>query len=301
MAVNKYLQLLTMLAVVALFLSCKKEEETVPPSYSIPANTKYYDNPPYPVDADTLHILALGNSFSNDAMTYIDTLIKASGIDEGRLCLYEAAMRAASFDTWIKTYRDKTPLDMVRRAGKVTMANQGTLPQLLNQPWDVIIVQQVSNKSYVWSSYTSLKEYVELITSSCPNKKVCLAFQLVWSHTPDEMPRVLRDNITCCQYMSRLYGIDVIIPTGTAIQLARATYLNDDSYMTRDNWHLNTGIASYIASCTWYEKLFTPVFDVPVADVSSIILPGYSEADMLLARQCAERAIQNPYIWKYEQ
>lgn len=298
------LRFLPLFMVAFLFLACEKDENWMPYGqfdYStledgISADTKYYENPPYPKDADTLRILAIGNSFSTDAMTYMDALVKASGIDANRLCLYETSMGGASFDTWTETFHNKSAVALRRITGGVTMTSQGTLSQLLNQPWDVIVVQQASDLSYVWSSYATLREYVELITTTCPNKRVCLAFQLVWSHTPKEMPYVLQGNIACCQKMSQRYGIDVIIPTGTAIQLARGTRLNDGLYMTRDNWHLNTGMACYIASCTWFESLLRPVFGIPIVGNTAKPQNDYTEADILLGQQCAERAVLQPYI-----
>ena len=300
---NKLRSILLLIGVF-LFLSCEKESywpfgqfDNTTLNDGIPDDTKYFENPPYPKDADTLRILAIGNSFTTDAMSYIDALVNASGIDVNRLCLYVASKGSASFDTWIEKYYDETPVNLLPITGTVPMTTQGTLVQLLNQPWNVIVVQQVSNLSYIWSSYTCLKDYVELITSSCPNKEVCLAFQLAWSHTQDEMPHVLQGNVACCQKMSQRYGIDVIIPTGTAIQLARKTHLNDASYMTRDHWHLHPGIACYIASCTWYETLFRPVFGIPVVGNTAKPLYDYSESDILLGQQCAERAVLHPYEW----
>lgn len=289
-----------LLFVSLLFFSCEKEDEWGNFNYGtldddIENDVCYFNNPPYPADADTLRILAIGNSFTSDATTYIDDLVKASGIDEGRVCLYEVTKGGASFNTWIDIYHDGTAVTLQRKAGKVSMAVQGTLAQVLNQPWNVIVVQQVSNMSYIWSSYVSLKEYVEIITSSCPNQKVCLAFQLTWSHKPDEMPYVLQGNIACCQKMSQRYGIDVIIPTGTAIQLARGTSLNDEAYMTRDHWHLHQGMACYIASCTWFETLLRPVFGVSVVGNDARPQGDYSDEDVLLGQRCAERAVLSPF------
>ena len=298
------LRFLPLIVMTFLFLACEKDEDRTP--YAQPADSplddaanggsKYYQNPPYPVNADTLRVLAIGNSFTTDAMTYLDTIVKVAGINADRLCLYKAHKGGASFDTWIEAFHNESAVSLERITGGVTMTSQGTLSQLLNQPWDVIVVQQASNLSYVWSSYASLKEYIALITTSCPNKSVCLAFQLVWSHTPDEMPHVLQGNVACCQQMSQEYGIDVIIPTGTAIQLARGTRLNDDSYMTRDNWHLNTGMACYIASCTWFESLLRPVFGIPIVGNTAKPQNDYPEADILLGQQCAELAVLHPYI-----
>lgn len=308
LVMSQLFRLLFLLAVGVLFLSCNKEDEFPHGNFNydslsdgIPDSVKYFENPPYPIDADTLRILIIGNSFSSDAMTYMDTLVKASGIDEGRVCLYEACESRASLTTWTEIFHHEKTVTLQHRAGRAAMSTEGTLPQLLNQSWNVIVVQQVSNYSYVWSSYATLKEYVELITSSCPNKNVCLAFHLTWSHRPSEMPYVLQGNIACCQKMSQRYGIDVIIPTGTAIQLARGTRLNDAAYMTRDQWHLNLHIASYIASCTWFEALLRPVFGVPVVGNASRPQRYYSEADILLGQQCAEQAVLHPYESEWEQ
>lgn len=296
--------LMFLLAASVLFFSCEKDTETGELENETSEDTptedvRYYKNPPYPVDADTLRILAIGNSFSLDGMTYVDALVKSAGIDEKRLCLYEATKAGASFSTWLSVLKSEEAVNIWRKAGKVKMKDVGTLPQLLAQPWDVIIVQQVSNQSYKWETYSCLKEYVDFITSSCLNPNVCFAFQLVWSHTPDEMPHVLQGNIACCEKMSKEIGIDVIIPTGIAIQLARGTTLNDDAYMTRDNWHLNRGMACYIASCTWFETLLRPVFGIPVVGNTAKPDGDYSDADILLGQQCAERAVKNPYaeVW----
>mgnify|MGYP002858860844 CR=1 FL=1 len=230
----------------------------------IPDDVCYFTNPAYPTDADTLRILAIGNSYTEDATTYLDSLVIHAGIDPQRVCLYQAVTASATFETWVNIYTSDSSVTLTRRVGKVKMLEHGTLQELLRQPWNVIVVQQASNQSYVWSSYLYLKPFVELITSNCLNPQACLAFQLVWSHTQSEMPYVLQGNIACCQKMIRRYGIDVIIPTGTAIQLARSTTLNAPLYMTRDRWHLHQGIACYIASCTWFQTLFTPVFSTSV-------------------------------------
>jgi hypothetical protein len=293
------------LFIIFIFFSCEKDDtEELPKQFDrstledgIADDVCYFNNPPYPVDADTLRILAIGNSFTDDAMTYIDALVKASNIDDSKLCLYEASKGGASLDMWIDYFNSDTNIYLRHITGKIQMDSQGTMSQLLAQPWDVIVIQQVSNLSYLWSSYSYLKEYIEIINSACTNKKVCLAFQLVWSHTQAEMPYVLQGNVACCQKMTQRYGIDVIIPTGTAIQLARETNLNDALYMTRDRWHLNLGIASYIASCTWFEALLRPVYGIPVVGNTAKPEGDYSENDILLGQKCAEQSVQHPYYY----
>ena len=45
----------------------------------------------------------------------------------------------------------------------------------------------------------------------------------------------------------------LLIPCGTAIQLARQTKLGDT--MCRDGYHLNYTYGRYTAACVWYEIL----------------------------------------------
>ena len=68
------------------------------------------------------------------------------------------------------------------------------------------------------------------------------------------------------------YGIDLIIPYGTAVQNLRMTSINaadpvdstkknDFSY---DGTHLTSGIGDYVAACAYFEALFAPRYDVTV-------------------------------------
>lgn len=47
--------------------------------------------------------------------------------------------------------------------------------------------------------------------------------------------------------------IEFVIPSGTAIQNARTTFLGDN--FNRDGYHLDLGIGRYTAACTWLEAL----------------------------------------------
>lgn len=264
----------------------------------IPDDVRYYANKPYPTDSDTLRILAIGNSFTEDATQYLNQMVEVSGIDPKCLCIYTTTIGGAGFSTWIDNYNSHKTINITRVAGEYDMHAAGSLADVLPLKWDVIVVQQASDKSYLWNSYNSLREYVDLLVSQCGNKDVCLVFQLVWSHTTSEMPYVLQGNIACCQKMMKRYGIDVIIPTGTAIQRARNTEINDNRYLTRDNWHLNYGIGRYIASCTWFEALLKPVFNISVIGNTTLPEGDYTATQAQIAQQCAIEACANLFLWE---
>lgn len=254
-----------------------------------------YINPQYPVDVDTLRILAIGNSFSFNSLNYIESLIDSSHIDKKKICIYDVHIESATFNTWIMQFENNTQLVLSNRTSDKRMQVKGTISQLVSQNWDVIVIQQASDYSNIWSSYRDLKKLIPEIINNCPNKKLCLAFQLVWSHKESEMPSLLDENIMCCKKMIKTYGIDVIIPTGTAIQLARGTSLNDGMYLTKDNWHLNDGIGNYIAACTWYETLITPVFHESIIGNNAMPIGNYSKEQILLGQRCAYQAVLSPY------
>ena len=260
----------------------------------IPDSVRYHFNPKYPVRTDSLRILAIGNSFTEDAMQYMDAMVKASGIDISRICVSTLTEGSSNFETWLnKDYENKV-FSLNRVTGTAVMQHEGKLRELLHQNWDVIVVQQSSTLSYDWKSFAYLKGLEEKLLMYCTNPGLCLAFQLVWSHDHSEMPYVLEGNIACCKKMMNRYGIDLIIPTGVAIQNARDTRLNDDMYLTRDYWHLNKGMARYIATATWFESLFKPVFNVTVMDNSCQPDGKNAYDDIVLAKQCVIKAVTDP-------
>ena len=57
--------------------------------------------------------------------------------------------------------------------------------------------------------------------------------------------------------------IDIIIPTGTAIQNLRSLKQNDNDY-TRDGFHLDYKMGRYTAACTWVQALIAPAFDTSI-------------------------------------
>lgn len=304
MKISKYVVFLTFFSVI---FSCSDNEEEHYVKHfdystledSIPDSVRYHVNPSYPVRLDSLRILAIGNSFTDDAMQYMNRMVNDAGIDNDLLTICSLTEGSSTFKTWVSKDFESTVVQFRTDAGNAVMKTKGTIHEILNQNWDLIVIQQSSDQSYKWESFSYLKNLEDKLLACCPNKSVCLGFQLVWSHSKEEMPHVLEGNIACCEKMIQRYGADVVIPTGVAIQNARNTSLNDSKYLTRDDWHLNKGIARYIATATWFERLIRPVFDVSVIDNACMPEGVYSEVDVMIARQCAIKAIANPFVFEY--
>lgn len=261
-----------------------------------------------------LKVLAIGNSFVDEPMAYFDILVRASGIDRNQLCVYSAVKSSASLEYWATTCENGDSVNLTRRTGGVTMPLlRAPLKELLEQDWDVVTLQQVStlsqNPKYI-SPY--LPYLVNQIRKHCPNKDVVIAWQQIWSAW-DEVNGVEKsyedwENINQVVELTEHYGIDMIIPTGTTIQNARATELNTPHGITRDGKHLAYGVGRYLAACAWFEALIAPVYGVSVVgntavhaitetEQSSSTYEAVSVTDenRTLCQQCAAAAVNSPF------
>ena len=87
----------------------------------------------------------------------------------------------------------------------------------------------------------------------------------------------------------RAPSVEFVIPTGTAVQNARSSYLGDT--LNRDNKHLNFGLGRYIAAMTVAASL-----GCPVEKISSFKLPETaSSLHLPLVKASVEDAIDNPF------
>ena len=108
-----------------------------------------------------------------------------------------------------------------------------------------------------------LNEMLSVIKEHQPN--AVIGFYLVhslWDHHKNnkEGSSYERWKLICSATKSfqEEYGIDFIIPYGTAIENLRSSSLNNEYDLTRDGLHLAYGLGRYAAACCYYESLITP-------------------------------------------
>ena len=238
-----------------------------------------YKNSPLPTlsDVSEIKILAIGNSYTIDGVEYLDEIASASTIDRTKFAVYQCVLSSGSLTDWVDLYETDGTTRADRKAGlALASVTSGTLKQILSQEWDIIVLQQVSGDAIDYSTFNpSLRKLIGYIRENCTNQKVCIAWQLVWAYNSsygNPPYGINRYNAICnvCKQMIMDNGIDVIIPTGTAIQNARNTSLNTEHELTRDNTHLSYGVGRYVAACTWFCRLLTPIFNVPILGNSAV-------------------------------
>lgn len=213
---------------------------------------------------DTLQILTVGNSFSDDTMQYVYKIAADLGVENivlGNLyiagCSLEMHHQNAKYDTSMYEYRLNTADEWVTTPGtKFSTA-------LTSQDWDFISLQQVSGRSGIEQSYGHLEGLIEKVKELCPNATLCWnmtwAYQQNSTHTDfwlyGRSQQTMYDQIVSVVNSKIVPNADLtlISPTGTAIQNARTSYLGDT--LTRDGYHLSKDVGRFIAGLTFFKAL----------------------------------------------
>ena len=230
------------------------------------------DNCSLPDNGDTLRVLAIGNSFTDDPTFYLGDIVEASGIDEKKLCVYVATVGGTDLDYWRSVYESGGRCRLRRVAGCDTVVvREGSLSEVVGQDWDVVVLQQLSTKSGDYVTYNpSLRRLMEKVRRDCPNDSVAFVWQETWSwwkdygaEGPTEGGGAEDIAMAVCQMVEN-EGIDIVIPSGEAVQMAREAKIDTVKSMTIDGRHIGRGAGRYLLACTWYESLVAPVFGVSV-------------------------------------
>jgi len=264
----------------------------------------------------TIKILCIGNSFSQDATQYIYDIAQSAGVTViiGNLyssgCSLERHWKNAESNYSAYTYYKWTSPDMQ------TTENQTIKAAVLDEKWDFITFQQFSGDSGFYSTFQPyLNELTGYVKKLSPNSK--LALNMTWAYASDSTHEYFasyRNNQKSMYYSivdaynQAIIGtdIDIIIPCGTAIQNARTNpYLNAvDDDLTRDGFHLNTGIGRYIAGLTFFQTLIVNQESINkdlFTDVSFIPDTTDSNEDLAyLAKIAVMDAVKNPFRITYD-
>ncbi|MDD5933369.1 MAG: DUF4886 domain-containing protein [bacterium] len=233
----------------------KKDEET-PPVEEVPEWNK----------DETLKILTIGNSFSDDAMEYIANIALDLGIKNVKLgnlyiggCSLNKHYNNAIKDLAAYEYRTNDGSGWQNKTG--TSISQA----LEDEDWDFISLQQNSGDSGISDSYSPyLEDLIEYLAYSA-NENAKFVFHMTWAYqqnsTHQEFVKYNKNQIT--MYEAIVNAVDEkvrsnpditqVIPVGTAIQNARTSFVGDT--LTRDGYHLTMDFGRYVAGLTFVKKL----------------------------------------------
>ena len=250
--------------------------------------------------ANVIKILAIGNSFSEDAAeSYIDDLAKSDGVD---VIIGNMYIGGCSLETHWNNANANTPAYSYRKivnGVKTTVGSKTLQEAITDESWDYISFQQVSQYSGKYITYfpylPNLLNYVKNLATN-PNVQYCLHRTWAYSETSthseydyyQKNQKIMYDSIVAATNKAAdKVGINIIIPAGTAIQNGRSSYIGDN--FNRDGYHLSLGLGRYTAACTWYEKLLGK------SVINNTFIPsGVTASEAKIAQNAAHYALQIP-------
>ena len=217
-----------------------------------------------PLNAKLIKVLAIGNSFSQDAVEqYLYELARAQG---DSLVIGNAYIGGCSIERHYSNLRGDSALYDYRKVvgGIKAEYKKVTLQRIIrDEDWQIITLQQSSPLSGVPKSFTLLPSLKRQVATYASNLHVQFAWHMTWAYANDfkdkrfatygNNQRDMYSDIVNTM-LRELPSADIqrIIPSGTAIQLAR--YRLGD-ILCRDGMHLSYTLGRYTAACTWCEFL----------------------------------------------
>ena len=242
-----------------------------------------------------MKILAIGNSFSEDASAYIHQMAESAGYDVQIVNLY---IGGCPLERHWQNVESNGFYDYHRNG--VKSARRMTIAEALDMDtWDVIVTQQASHDSGWLCSYEPfLPLLVDYIKSKAPYAKLYL--QETWAYeitsTHGNFMRYNRDQAlmyeklhSCYTQMAEKYQLR-LIPSGTVIQRLRQLpefhVPSGGLSLCRDGFHMSFDYGRYTLACVWLKTLLgiqlEPVDYVP----QSINLDHTLDAYLLRTIRC---------------
>ena len=213
----------------------------------------------------SIRILAIGNSFSDDALEYLYQILEQAGYTSIKLGnLYiggcTLATHASNFTSEAKAYDYRVNTD----GTWVTTPSYSSVDAIKSDNWDYISLQQASGSSGMPDTYEpSLTTLIDGVKALKPKAK--LMWHMTWAYqqtsTHSEFPNYNSDQMTMYNAIvstvqSKVLmkdDIKVLIPSGTAIQNLRTSVIGDN--LTRDGYHLSTNIGRFAAALMWAKQI----------------------------------------------
>src|SRR5574344_65141 len=218
------------------------------------------------INGRTIRILAIGNSFSRDAIE--QNLHELAEADGEQIVIGNMFIGGCSIERHLNNIHANANAYVYRKidiTGEKVEKDEVSIEWALkDEQWDYISVQQASPLSGVYDTYKGLPEMLSYIRSHV-SQKTKIIFHQTWAYAynatntgfktyGNSQMTMYKSIVDVTKRVAKENNINMIVPCGTAIQNARSSFIGDN--LNRDGYHLNLTYGRYIAACTWYEILF---------------------------------------------
>ena len=265
--------------------------------------TVYVRDTDLPEYGTKISILGIGNSYSQDAMNHLYTILRGYGFETITLAnLMKSNGSLEDHANGIKTGAAIYEFELnVAGAWKTDPENKSLEYGLSFTEWDAVILQQRSGLAGLPATYGEDFEYLSsYVANRTADKATRIYWQLPWTYETDSTHADFKNYgnnqismynaivSTVQQQVATSVNIDGILPVGTAVQNIRSLLTTDK--ITRDGFHLNLFYGRYLAGAVWAAGIVG-------GDPSSLALSGNSAIDQYVPeiRLSVAAAMQNPF------
>jgi len=206
-------------------------------------------------DSKAIRILTVGNSFSNNACTYLESI--AGSVPGCKIKIEKASLGGCSLQ------RHASLIDTCEmKSNAKPYSEKYCLKDLLQmEKYDFITIQQVSTSSFKVETYQPYADkLIAFIRQHAPQSEIVVHQTWAyaansqrlkdWGMSRQEMHRGLTESYF---KLAATYGFDVL-PSGSAF--IKATSLNPSiDLWNPDRYHANMN-GCYLSGCVWFGKFF---------------------------------------------
>ena len=238
-----------------------------------------------------MKVLSIGNSFSQDAQRYLHALAKKNGEDIKAVNLYIGGCSLQKH--YLNMLDDLAAYDFEFN-GEPTGIKVSIRQALVSDSWDVITLQQASQYSVNFDTYTPFIEALAAyVRKYCPKAKLYIHQTWAYEEGCERIPSRTGLNTASEMYdalckaykkAAEVIAADGIIPCGKAMMKAVKAGLTKAH---RDTFHASRGAGRYLLSLCFYKALTGKdisgdafhEFDEPVTDEErNIVISAVNEA-----------------------
>lgn len=245
----------------------------------------------------TIKLLAIGNSFSEDALTYLREVSLAAGED---IAIHHLVIGGTSLEQhWTNAERQRSTYTFVKKHTESFSKGDQTMRYGLEYDrYDYVVLQQVSGLSGVPESYEPyLGNLIRLVREYQPTAHIL--FHQTWAYEKDsthaDFPRYGNDQtamhyaiVNAAEQASVSHGLD-LIPCGAAVKNARENARFDISKggvsLCRDGYHM-ADAGRVLLALVW-----NSVLTGKRAADNPYVNDAVSAEDMELLKQAADEAV----------
>ena len=212
-------------------------------------------------------ILAIGNSFSEDATKYLHDLAESAGVETKVVNLY---VGGCSLERHWENICKNIPIYQVQVNGVLTERHASIDEMLREEEWDFVVTQQASHDSGWLDTYEPFFGLLlEHVHELAPQAELVLhetwAYEITSSH--GAFPRYNRDQGEMYRRLSASYRAIAekynlrMIPCGDVIQALRKEppFVVQEGGMSlcRDGFHMSFLYGRFVLACCWAKVLLS--------------------------------------------